>query len=122
MSLTGDDLKHQGMQQAAASNALWMDKAKSMIEPLLKDGEEIMGEDIRLRLIGAGLPLPSTPNAWGSLVTSIRYMGLIHETGEFRKPNDPTSHSSRKAVYLVFKPALPPGSTSRKRAKGSAAG
>ena len=103
MSKTGDDLKAEGIQAVTNSNQTWMQDARMLAPHAVTYGEEIMIEDIRRRLLAAGMDPPESPNAWGPLANVLIKDGVLIQTGEFRKPTDPTSHSSRKAVYRVVR-------------------
>lgn len=68
------------------------------IVSLIPSGREVMGEDLRMFATNYGFV--ETNNArWGSFTQAVLNEGIIRPTGEFRAPQSPTSHGSKKAVY-----------------------
>lgn len=61
---------------------------------------DVSGEDIRIRLIAKDIR-PHHPNAWGALTRAAVKMGLLIDTGLWKKMSDARSHARRTPIYRV---------------------
>lgn len=76
----------------------WTAQARAAFLRVIPTGWEGMGEDIRLAILGEGVPEPHSPNAWGPLILGMRKSGWISPIG-YRQPRCVKSHASEKKVY-----------------------
>ena len=98
----GLDLRNEGMARVIDRNLTWAGLATSIFPNVFKRGDEVTGEDIRLRLIEAGLPTPPHENAWGALTHSLARNAFLHDTGRVVKARDPRSHARRLVIWRVL--------------------
>ena len=88
-----------GIQLTSDSNADWMQSAMDAIRGL---GEWTgSGEDLRHRLLDAGIGSPKKPNAWGALVNHAKRRNLLRETGRMVQMRDVKSHARRTFEYTT---------------------
>jgi hypothetical protein len=71
-----------------------------MVPAVLVAEEELLGEEIRLRLERRGLVAPS-PAAWGALVAALIRRGFVTGTGRWKASKGLRAHGRRNEVLLV---------------------
>jgi hypothetical protein len=98
----GLDLRNEGMARVIDHDLTWAGLAAAMFPKLFTRGEEVTGEDIRLRLIEAGLPTPPHENAWGAVTHALARNDFLHDTGRVKKATDPRSHARRLVIWRVL--------------------
>jgi hypothetical protein len=87
------------LEEVAENNVDWMTEALAAADAL-PNGDVGTGEDIRARLLEAGLRSPRHQNAWGALLNVMCRRGLIQHTGEWRPMRSKTSHGRVTRVYV----------------------
>ena len=86
--------KEQGMAKVLTGNAAWRRDAIAKVKAL-PVGWTGTGEDIR-HIVNA---LPSHPNSWGALVSTLLKDALIFPTGDRQPMKDKTSNGRSTPVY-----------------------
>lgn len=107
---TGAERRDAGMQRAASRSPFVSDACR-LLPAVLRVGEQLMAEDLRLRLESQGLQAASV-NQWGSLTMSLRRRGVLSGTGTWRASERPSAHARRNEVLRV-KSLAPLASMSR---------
>lgn len=74
------------------------------IEVLFPVGEEVTGEDIRVKLSDAGTT-PGHHNAWGAAINAAVRRGYLKPTGQYVGMVTPKSHARKTPLYIVAKAA-----------------
>ena len=103
----GRILRDKGMDQVRESAGEWKDAAGQMTDEWIekvRTGVEFIGEDIRLDLQVAGLPLPHHHNAWSAVIGGRIRVWLksnrIQMDG-WKPGSDPKAHARRMIAYRV---------------------
>ena len=98
---TGKRRKEAGISDVLDNNLSWVDAAIGRLQPYLKKGQKISGEDIRSIVFGDIGP-PSHPNAWGGLTHALVKAGIIRDTGLTTLAKLPSSHARRMPIWEVL--------------------
>ena len=89
----------QAIERVMEHNADWQRKARAHL--WIWRGEELTGEQIRIRLMGMGIT-PDHPNAWGGFIAGLVKQGYLRDTGRVRHMTLPRSHARRTPVWRVL--------------------
>jgi hypothetical protein len=98
--LTPKERKRRGLARATASSPFLAD-ALSLVPHVLKPGELVLGEDVRVRLEAQGVR-PRSPHAWGALISTLIERRVLRETGSWRPMRNNRGGSRRTPEYLVL--------------------
>jgi hypothetical protein len=94
--------KEDGVKKVLTSNILWLEAVSAQLRKISKEreGEFLMGEDIRATLMDLGFE-PNHPNAWGAMINSLIKKKVLIPTDEYRPTKDPRSHGRKTKVYIL---------------------
>lgn len=96
---TGRSLRDEGMALVDEHESeAWKDRARAMVRKLVTPGWVGLAEEIRFRLLDAGLDRPHSPNCWGSLTMWLIRNGYLEPLDQHRHPSDPKSHACKKQL------------------------
>lgn len=77
----------------------WMDKALAAVV-LLKSGELMTGEDIRVAIVD-DVGEPHHHNAWGAMIKNAMKQRLVVPTGKWRPMKLKQSHARVSPIYRI---------------------
>jgi hypothetical protein len=97
--LSPSERKVRGLERAVASSPFLAD-ALRLVPEVLKPGELVLGEDVRVRIEARGVE-PRSPHAWGALVSTLIERRVLRETGAWRPMRLNRGGSRRTPEYLV---------------------
>jgi hypothetical protein len=88
-----------GLARIERKNLDWMTHAMQLLPQMRGYYDEVTGEEMRVWLLGQGLPPPSKPNAWGALTRTAITRGLLTDTGRVSNMRVKQSHARRTPVW-----------------------
>lgn len=94
-----EDLRDEGLARVLHNaGPLFANRVRAIIQHYMR-GQEVTGEDVRVRCLEAGVR-PHHPNAWGATLRPL--IGtLLVPTGERRSMRTSKSHARTTDVYRV---------------------
>jgi hypothetical protein len=95
------EARDEGIAKVNDHNDTWRQQAQELFASAFRPGEEVIGEQIRDRLLGHGLPLPKHSNAWGGLTSGLVKAGRLRDTGRSGQMTALSSHARRSPLWVV---------------------
>lgn len=91
--------RDEALKQVNDNAGDWMSKAVTAVT-LLKSGELMTGEDIRVQIVEI-VGEPHHHNAWGAMIKNAISQKLIVPTGKWRPMKLPQSHARVSPIYRI---------------------
>lgn len=88
------------LKQVADNSGSFMEIAGRRFSDLFRDGECLIGEEIRARYEGAAVR-PHHHNAWGALINQFVRLHRLRKTGRYRAMTGPKSHARATAEFRI---------------------
>jgi hypothetical protein len=99
--LSPNERKRHGLERAVASSPFLADSL-SLVPQVVRLGEILLGEDVRVRLEARGVK-PRSRQGWGALVSTLVRRGVLRETGLWRQMRQNRGGSRRTPEYQVVR-------------------
>lgn len=89
--------RDRAIAQVSSNAGRWIDIAMAELPAALVG--EFTGEDVKHRLLNAGVPAPHHHNAWGALMMRAAKAGLIEKTGVWVNTVGRAAHARMAPLY-----------------------
>lgn len=97
---SGEQLKQEGMAQAAASmDPVWRADVMRVVAEVASVKAQFTADDIREEAERQGIGEPKHANQWGTVLSSAAKQGICHETTQCVKSKQPQRHSGLIKVW-----------------------
>jgi hypothetical protein len=97
--LTPRERRDRGLSRAVAASP-FLAEANRVLPSVLRPGERLLAEDVRVRLETRGVR-PRSPKAWGALISQLVKRGTLRETGAWLPMQLNRGGSRRTPEYEV---------------------